>query len=46
MLLCIVLGSETLKIWKNFQDVEKEVRKEVDNAIAQAKVRNFLLLSF
>ncbi|KAK8677108.1 hypothetical protein V6N13_142664 [Hibiscus sabdariffa] len=28
------------------QDMEMEVRKEVDDAIAQAKVTNFLLLSF
>lgn len=29
-----------------FQDIEKEVRKEVDEAIAKAKVRSFLWWSF
>ncbi|MBA0692708.1 hypothetical protein Goari_010245 [Gossypium aridum] len=38
--------SHDLATEKELKDVEKEVRKEVDDAIAQAKVRNFLLLSF
>ena len=33
-------------IGKKFQDIEKEMRKEVDDAIAQAKVRNFCCFRF
>lgn len=41
------METKILKYWENnFQDIEKEVRKEVDDAIAQAKARNLLLLSY
>lgn len=41
-----IYETESAFISYTFQDIEKEVRKEVDEAIAQAKVRSAMLFIF